>query len=91
VLDARSHDHALARTSHLPYVIACALQELGAEFAKAGLSGPGFRDMTRLAHSDPRMAEGYCRANAEELERAWRTLSAGVERRLRRWRGPRRD
>lgn len=91
VLDARSHDHALARTSHLPYVVASALQELGADFAKAGLSGPGFRDMTRLAQSDPRMAESYCRANVEEVERAWRTLSAGVERRLRRLRGPRRD
>ena len=91
LLDARSYDHALARTSHLPYVLACALQELGADFAKSGLSGPGFRDMTRLAHSDPRIAESYCRANAAELERAWRALSDGVERRLRRLRRPRRD
>jgi prephenate dehydrogenase len=81
-----AHDRALARTSHLPYLIARALYDRGLKFANAGLSGPGFRDMTRLAHSDPRIAEAYCRANAAEVERAWRAMSADVERSLRRLR-----
>ena len=85
-LAPRPHDRALARTSHLPYLLACTLRDLGADAANAGLSGPGFRDMTRLAHSDPRMAEAYCRANAAEVERAWRAMKVGMERRLRRLR-----
>jgi prephenate dehydrogenase len=76
------HDAALARTSHLPYLLACALAAVGAEPHARGLSGPGFRDMTRLAASDPRMAEGYCRANAREVSEAWRALRGEMERRV---------
>lgn len=77
-----AHDHALARTSHLPYVVALALRELGAGAAAAGLSGPGFRDMTRLAGSDPRMAGAYCRANAAEIAGAWNALRAAIDARV---------
>ena len=82
-VDPAAHDRALARTSHLPYLIACALREIGAGAAHAGLSGPGFRDMTRLAASDPRMAGAYCRANAAEITAAARELRAALERGLR--------
>jgi len=82
-VDPAAHDRALARTSHLPYLIACALREIGAGAADAGLSGPGFRDMTRLAASDPAMAGAYCRANAAEIAAAARELSAALERGLR--------
>lgn len=68
------HDAALARTSHLPYMVACALRELGGAAAGEGLAGPGYRDMTRLAASDPRMAGAYCRANAREVAAAWQSL-----------------
>ncbi len=74
------HDEALARTSHLPYLVACALRELGDEAAGAGLSGPGFRDMTRLAASDPRVAGATCRANARAIDGAWRSLRAALDR-----------
>lgn len=77
------HDHALARTSHLPYLVACALRDVGGGPAARGLSGPGFRDMTRLAASDPRMALAYCRANAAEVAAAWRELSRVMDARLR--------
>jgi monofunctional chorismate mutase len=82
VLEAEAHDHALARTSHLPYLVACGLREIGAAAAAAGLSGPGFRDMTRLAASDPRMAGAYCEANAAEVATAWRELRDAVEARV---------
>ena len=82
-VDAASHDRALARTSHLPWVMACALREVGDTFARMGLSGPGFRDMTRLAGSDPRVAGAYCRANARELAAAWAEVRSEVERRIR--------
>lgn len=75
-IDPTAHDRALARTSHMPYLLACALRELGTPFAERGLSGPGFRDMTRLAGGDPRMAGAFCRANAKEVAEAWRELVA---------------
>jgi monofunctional chorismate mutase len=74
------HDEALARTSHLPYLLACALRELGGEAAGQGLSGPGFRDMTRLAASDPRVARAYCHANAGAVGAAWSVLRESVDR-----------
>ncbi|HVP13986.1 MAG TPA: prephenate dehydrogenase dimerization domain-containing protein, partial [Terriglobales bacterium] len=82
VVDAATHDRALARTSHLPYLVACALRELGDAAAAHGLAGPGFRDMTRLAASDPRMAGAYCRANAGEVAAAWRELAERMEKRI---------
>ncbi len=82
LVDPATHDQALARTSHLPYLLACALRELGDAAAAHGLSGPGFRDMTRLAASDPCMAGAYCRANAREVAAAWRELAATVESRI---------
>jgi prephenate dehydrogenase len=80
---ARDHDRALARTSHLPYVIACALADLGRPAAGRGLAGPGFRSMTRLAGSDRRMARAFCRANAEEIAAAWSALRTDLDRRVR--------
>lgn len=80
VVDAARHDHALARTSHLPYLVACALRELGRDAFDQGLSGPGFRDMTRLSASDPRIAGAYCRANAREVSAAWRSLREALDR-----------
>lgn len=77
-----AHDHALARSSHLPYLLSLALQDAGADAAAAGLTGPGFRDMTRLAASDPRVAGAYCRANAVEVQAAWRALRADMDRRV---------
>ncbi len=80
---ARDHDRALARTSHLPYVIACALADLGRPAAGRGLAGPGFRSMTRLAASDRRMARAFCRANADEIAAAWSALRTDLDRRVR--------
>lgn len=79
-VDPERHDAALARTSHLPYLVACALRDLGGDAFAQGLSGPGFRDMTRLAASDPRIANAYCRANAGEVAAAWRSLCDAMDR-----------
>ncbi len=82
VVDAARHDRALARTSHLPYVLATALRRIGAPHARRRLAGPGFASATRLAASDPRVASAYCRANARELRAAWRELESEVRRAL---------
>ena len=74
------HDRALARTSHLPYLVARALAGVGRTADRRGLSGPGFRGMTRLAASDPRVSLAYCRANRREIAAAWRALSDALAR-----------
>jgi prephenate dehydrogenase len=66
-----SHDAAFAAVSHLPHLIAFALmhgilhQQHGKEFL--GLGGPGFKDFTRIAASDPKMWRDILLANRVEL------------------------
>jgi prephenate dehydrogenase len=54
IMDAQQHDEVLARTSHLPQLLATALALCVAD-GDAACSGPALRDMTRLAGSDPIM------------------------------------
>jgi prephenate dehydrogenase len=82
VVTPERHDRALARTSHLPYLLARSLAERGGRFAKRGLSGTGYRDMTRLAGANPRIADAYVLANAREVRQAWREVRQSMERRL---------
>jgi prephenate dehydrogenase len=66
-----AHDAAFAAVSHLPHLLAFALmhgighQEQGKEFL--GLGGPGFKDFTRIAASDPKMWRDVLLANRHEL------------------------
>jgi prephenate dehydrogenase len=90
VVGAAAHDAALARTSHLPYLVACALARVGGSAARRRLAGPGFAGMTRLAASDPRVARAYAGANRHNVEAAWRELRREVDRELARLKEPRR-
>ena len=66
-----SHDAAFAAVSHLPHLLAFALmnaitsQEQAAHFLS--LAGPGFRDFTRIAASDPKVWRDILLANRKEL------------------------
>ena len=66
-----AHDAAFAAVSHLPHLIAFALmhgiihQSHGKEIL--GLGGPGFKDFTRIAASDPKMWRDVLLANRLEL------------------------
>jgi prephenate dehydrogenase len=66
-----AHDAAYAAVSHLPHLIAFALvnaiagQPRGNDYL--GLAGPGFRDFTRIAASDPKMWRDVLLANKQEL------------------------
>jgi len=65
------HDAAFASVSHLPHLLAFALvhaivnQPQGKEFLS--LAGPGFKDFTRIAASDPKMWRDVLLANRHEL------------------------
>jgi prephenate dehydrogenase len=66
-----NHDAAFAAVSHLPHLLAFAYfsavtkQPSGRDFLS--LAGPGFRDFTRIAASDPSVWRDILIANREEL------------------------
>jgi prephenate dehydrogenase len=71
ILDAASHDAAVAAVSHLPLVAATALTLTATDDPSWPegriLAAGGFRDTTRVASGDPRMARDICLTNAEPL------------------------
>ncbi len=70
-MSPEAHDGAFAAVSHLPHLLAFALmnaiqgQTQGAQFLS--LAGPGFRDFTRIAASDPKVWRDILLANRHEL------------------------
>ncbi len=66
-----THDAAFAAVSHLPHLIAFAMmnsisgQPMGRDFLS--LAGPGFRDFTRIAASEPALWRDVILSNREEL------------------------
>lgn len=70
-MSPEQHDAAFAAVSHLPHLIAFSLmnaiagQPLGKEYLS--LAGPGFRDFTRIAASDPKIWRDIFISNREEL------------------------
>ncbi|MGQ0847615.1 MAG: prephenate dehydrogenase/arogenate dehydrogenase family protein [Actinomycetota bacterium] len=84
-LTSEEHDAAVAAVSHLPQIVASALVNLVARDSSAlDLAAAGFRDLTRIALSDPRwwadvLVEnrlalgGLLRGLAEDLN-GWATL-----------------
>ena len=66
-----NHDAAFAAVSHLPHMLAFAFfnsvakQPAGRDFLS--LAGPGFRDFTRIAASDPEVWRDILMSNREEI------------------------
>lgn len=66
-----NHDAAFAAVSHLPHMLAFAYfnsvarQPAGRDFLS--LAGPGFRDFTRIAASDPTVWRDILMSNREEI------------------------
>ena len=70
-MSPEAHDNAFAAVSHLPHLLAFAMVNsiTGQEHADTFLSlaGPGFRDFTRIAASDPKMWRDIFLSKREEL------------------------
>ena len=70
-MSPEQHDAAFAAVSHLPHLIAFAMmngisgQPQGKDYLT--LAGPGFRDFTRIAASDPKVWRDIFASNREEL------------------------
>ncbi len=87
VLDAETHDRAVAFTSHLPQLLSTALagvvwDETGRDKLPVLLAAGGFRDMVRLASGPYEIWRDICATNSENISRALERL----ERRLARLR-----
>jgi prephenate dehydrogenase len=70
-MTAENHDAAFAAVSHLPHMLAFAYfnavvnQPAGRDYLS--LAGPGFRDFTRIAASDPAIWRDILMSNREEI------------------------
>ena len=81
-LTAEDHDAIVARTSHLPHVVASALVNAVLARPRTGESmflGTGFRDTTRLASGSPLMWRDIALTNAEAIARSIDDLQAELE------------
>ena len=71
IMSPENHDAAFAAVSHLPHLLAFAFfsavvnQPAGRDFLS--LAGPGFRDFTRIAASNPEIWRDILVANREEV------------------------
>lgn len=72
VMDCQRHDHATAAISHLPHIIASGLvsyvreNDSEDEIMKR-LAAGGFKDLTRIASSNPTMWEDICLMNRDSI------------------------
>ncbi len=72
ILDYKEHDYAVAGVSHLPHIIASELVNLVKNSdSEAGymklIAAGGFKDITRIASSSPKMWEQICMTNTDNL------------------------
>lgn len=84
-LDADEHDAYAAAISHVPLVASIALFALARGSSAwpelAGMAGPGFRDLTRLASGEPEIAHDICLTNRRNISH-WIDRYVGELRRL---------
>ncbi len=82
-LDPRAHDRAMARLSHLPQLVSVALANaVGAREARPflHLSGPGLRQMSRLADSPPGLWDAILKTNRRAATRALDDFTREIRR-----------
>jgi prephenate dehydrogenase len=79
LLDAESHDRAVALTSHVPQLMASALFALGTEEHAEVAAGPAFASITRVAGGARVMWQDIFDSNADAVAAALRRLSAELD------------
>ncbi|MER5643594.1 prephenate dehydrogenase [Streptosporangium sp. NPDC002524] len=79
-IGAEEHDRAVAVVSHAPHVAASAVAARLAEapVTALGLAGPGVRDVTRVAASDPRLWTGILSGNALPVAEVLEAVAADL-------------
>jgi len=71
-MDARTHDEIVGAVSHLPHIVAAMLVNLVSRLNESDdgyekLAAGGFRDITRIASSDPTIWRDICVSNRDVL------------------------
>ena len=71
-IDAKEHDRVTSQISHFPHILASSLMEQTAVYAQAHemarhFAAGGFRDMTRIAESEPGMWTSILLSNRETI------------------------
>ncbi|GAA3532510.1 prephenate dehydrogenase [Aeromicrobium panaciterrae] len=81
-MDAEAHDRAVAVVSHVPHVLAVltAARLHGAPTDHLALSGPGLRDVTRIAGSDIALWQEILAANATEVRTVLEQVRGDLDR-----------
>ena len=72
IIDENKHDYITATISHVPHVIAATLVNMVKRLddeneTMKNLAAGGFKDITRIASSDPTMWENICSENKDEI------------------------
>jgi prephenate dehydrogenase len=81
VLEAKAHDTAAARISHIPQLLAiCLVNQMAGDAVSAQLAAGGFRDMTRIASSSFSMWRDIIVANQGSILDELARFSASLER-----------
>ncbi len=74
-MDPTAHDRVVARTSHMPHVIASALgASLRLQPDQLKLAAKGLRDTTRIAAGDPKLWSAILLENRQEILQSLQTL-----------------
>lgn len=84
IMDAKLHDEIVCSISHLPHVVAAALVNTvcsvdDPNHFRERLAAGGFRDITRIASSDPAMWESISFSNRDELLKAIALMQEQLE------------
>ncbi|MDX9973539.1 MAG: prephenate dehydrogenase/arogenate dehydrogenase family protein [FCB group bacterium] len=67
-MDPQIHDALLARTSHIPHIVAACIAELAANAGDVkDVVGNGFRDVTRIAAGRPELWRDICLTNRDAI------------------------
>lgn len=90
LMQPEEHDRVVAAISHVPHLVAAALvnqvaEHAGSSSTYAELAAGGFRDITRIASSDPGLWSALTRANARmilPLLEDWRSRIEWLEERI---------
>lgn len=83
-MDADTHDQVVGAVSHFPHILASALVNLVADYDDenawhARLAAGGFRDITRIASSNPRMWRDILLHNRDHLLKIAQDWSAALQ------------
>ena len=77
-MSALAHDRAVAAVSHVPHILSAAMIHTADRMDEQNpiyhLAAGGFRDVTRIAASDPVMWRDICLANKEQISKVTKIL-----------------